>query len=415
MKEKLPELVRKSQFPLLIASVAMPLLLVINVISAPGLLYLSWLFAGLYVVFTIGSLFVPGKRRLLYGGICTAAMLLFAFFLTNRLECPGFIIGPAILAVLLMLSLRMAGWTWAEELPDFWYWTGLAFHVAIQILLFFGKVWQAYALLEISGHTIVAFFIFIVLMLLSMSRSSMIIAAMGRHKASDNMRRKSLSIVAIFFAVVLVIAFVCSPAVLPAIAWIKSVIAWIQNLLPKEEPGETYATETVETTEEYSNEYLNSEPNPFFKWLQELFMTAFDFLVTFALPLILIALAVSVLVLLFKLIRFLINKLTRYAEAAGEDYEDIITDTREEGQKESLGDRIRNSEIFVNESRLTPAERIRLYYRRLMRKHPEWSRSTTARENLPHPASDYYEQARYGAKDLSAKEADSFASDTKNL
>lgn len=415
MKEKLPDIVRKCQYPMLIASVVMPLLLVINVVAAPGQLWLSWLFAGLYVVFTIGSLFVPGKRRLLYGGICTAAMVLFAFYLTNRMSCPAFIIGPAIMAVLLMMSLRMAGWSWSEELPDFWYWTGLAFHVAIQVLLFFGKEWQAFALLEISDHTIAAFFVFIVLALLSMSRSSMIIASMGRHKASDNMRRKGLSIVSLFFGIVLVIAFVCSPAVLPVIAWIKSAIAWIRSFLPQGDSSETYDTTIPETTEQESNEFLDSEPNPFFVWLQELFMTAFDFLVTFALPLIVIAFAIAAVGLLIKLIRFLLNKLTRYAEAAGEDYEDIITDTREEGQKESLGDRIRNSEIFVNESKLTPAERIRLYYRRLMRKHPEWGRSTTARENLPHPASEYYERARYGAKDLTGKEASSFASDTKDL
>ncbi len=284
------------------------------------------------------------------------------------------------------------------------------------MLLFLGEEWKAYALLECSGHSIAAFFIFIVLTLLSMSRGSMIIASMGRHKASENMRRKSTSIVVLFFGVVLVIAFVCSPAVLPVIAWIKSVIAWLQTLLPKKEPGETFPTETTEPpmTEE-GNELLNSEPNRFFLWLQELFMTAFDFLVTFALPLILIAAAIAVLVLLYKLVRFLLNKLTRYAEATGEDYEDIVTDTREEGQKESLGDRIRNSEIFVNESKLSPAERIRLHYRRLMRKHPEWSRSTTARENLPKPASEYYERARYGAKDLTKTEVDTFTSGTKDL
>lgn len=415
MKEKLPDLMRKCQYPVLLASVAMPLLLVINVVTAPGKLWMSWLFCGLYVAMTIGSLFVPGKRRLLYGGICTAAMLLFAFFLTNRQECPAYIIGPVIMAVLLMLSLRFAGWTWAEELPDFWYWAGLAFHVGVQVLLFLGEEWHAYALLEISDHTVAAFFIFIILMLLSMSRSSMIIASMGRHKASDNMRRKGMGIVALFFGVVLVIAVVCSPAVLPVIAWVKSVIAWIRALLPKKEPGETYATETVETTEDYSNEFLDSEPNPFFEWLQQLFMTVFDFVLTIALPLILIALGITVIVLLYKLIRYLLGRLSRYASAAGEEYEDIVTDTREDGQRESLGDRIRNSEIFVNESKLTPAERIRLHYRRLMRKHPEWGRSTTARENLPKPGSEYYERARYGAKDLTKTEADTFASGTKDL
>ena len=48
-------------------------------------------------------------------------------------------------------------------------------------------------------------------------------------------------------------------------------------------------------------------------------------------------------------------------------------------------------------------------------KHPEWGRSTTARENLPDTVSGYYARARYGAKDLTGKEADSFASGTKDL
>ena len=50
-----------------------------------------------------------------------------------------------------------------------------------------------------------------------------------------------------------------------------------------------------------------------------------------------------------------------------------------------------------------------------MRKHPEWGRSTTARENLPDTVSGYYEQARYGGKSLTKTDADRFASGTKDL
>jgi len=417
MKERLPELLRKIQFPVLIASAVMPLLLLINCVTAPFNAWLSWLFAGLYVAAAIGSLFVPGKRRLLYGGLCVGAMLVLAWFLTNRLNCPHFMLAPVLLSVLLMLSLRFAGWGWAEEIPDFCYWVGFALHVAHQVLVFLGEGWYAYALLDTGGHSIAAFFIFIIMTLMSMSRSSMIIASMGRHKASAGMRRKGLRLVGIFFGVTMLIALLFSPAVRPVIAWAKTVIAWVQSILPKKDTGETYPTETTEPglTEDNSNELLGSEPGPFFRWLQEFFLTIFDFVLMIAVPLVLIAVAVVAVFLLYKLMSYLLRRLNKYAEAAGEDYEDVITDTREEGQRESLGDRIRNSEIFVNESKLTPAQRIRLYYRRLMRKHPEWGRSTTARENLPDTVSGYYEQARYGGKSLTKTDADRFASGTKDL
>jgi hypothetical protein len=216
--------------------------------------------------------------------------------------------------------------------------------------------------------------------------------------------------------IVLVIALLCSPAVLPIIQAVTALIAYLKSLLPQETPGDTIPSETTEPLpSEGGNELLNSEPSAFFLWLQDLFTTIFDFVLMIALPLLAIATVIVLGYLLFKLLRFLLNRLSRYVNATGEDYEDVITDTRDNGQKESLGQRLKNSELFVNESKLTPEERIRLRYRRLLRKHPEWRRSSTARENLPQEASPFYEKARYSGKSLTHQDVDSFSEGIKNV
>ena len=131
------------------------------------------------------------------------------------------------------------------------------------------------------------------------------------------------------------------------------------------------------------------------------------------------ALVIAVLLVLFALkklfcvlralLRRIAEHLSRYAAAVSQDYVDEITDTREEGgEAASLLSRLRSRMSRVSERSMTPTERIRYRYRLLLRRHPDWHMSQTARENLPPEPAALYEAARYSGKEISQEEADQF-------
>ena len=53
-------------------------------------------------------------------------------------------------------------------------------------------------------------------------------------------------------------------------------------------------------------------------------------------------------------------------------------------------------------------------YARLLRKKPQWTSSSTARENLPENAAALYERARYSEHPISSEDADSFVREIRN-
>jgi hypothetical protein len=64
---------------------------------------------------------------------------------------------------------------------------------------------------------------------------------------------------------------------------------------------------------------------------------------------------------------------------------------------------------------MEPGQRVRYRYRRLLKKHPEWTQDKTARENLPEDPAGIYERARYSRDTVTEEEAKQFASDIKKV
>ena len=117
------------------------------------------------------------------------------------------------------------------------------------------------------------------------------------------------------------------------------------------------------------------------------------------------------------LIRYLAERLSLFAQTSSEDFEDEITDTREEGEQERISvlDSLRRRLVRVDEKKLSPTQRVRYRYLRLMVKHPEWRASQTARESIPEDAAALYERARYSGDSVSPEEAERFAGRTRSL
>ena len=130
---------------------------------------------------------------------------------------------------------------------------------------------------------------------------------------------------------------------------------------------------------------------------------------------------VAGLIVLFLIIRVLIKvakrvmlAISRYANATSSDYEDEITSILDTDSRPSVIRRLRNLSI-EDERKMTPTERIRFRYKRLMKSHRYWAAGSTARENLPTAAAELYEQARYTEKPVSEQDAQAFIEEIKQV
>ena len=111
------------------------------------------------------------------------------------------------------------------------------------------------------------------------------------------------------------------------------------------------------------------------------------------------------------------DMMRRYAAAATEDYDDEITDTREDGERgRNMPLQALRRRLALGDDRsLPPAERLRRRDARLRRKHADWQDSRTARETLPDDAARLYERARYSEHPVTGEDADQFARDTRSV
>ena len=111
-----------------------------------------------------------------------------------------------------------------------------------------------------------------------------------------------------------------------------------------------------------------------------------------------------------RLFRWLWKRFEWFTSAVAKDYEDEVTDTRDEAQyeKTSALQRLKKRLVRVDESKLSPKQRVRYRYQRLRMKHEEWQPSDTVRDTLPMEAAQLYERARYGNQTITEEEAQQF-------
>jgi hypothetical protein len=93
-----------------------------------------------------------------------------------------------------------------------------------------------------------------------------------------------------------------------------------------------------------------------------------------------------------------------------DDYIDEISDTRDDA---TVAVRKKRRDPILPPRNMTPNQKIRYRYKRLLIKHPEWKQYYTARENLPEEAAKLYERARYSTHPITGEEAEQFQSKTK--
>lgn len=114
---------------------------------------------------------------------------------------------------------------------------------------------------------------------------------------------------------------------------------------------------------------------------------------------------------LWKTAKKFLQRILEGANTVAADFEDEVTDTRQEDREQNRESRARETQSVP--LGLTPTQRIRRRYRSLQTRNPKWGQSSTARENLPEDAAALYEKARYSSHTVTEKDAENFKNKTK--
>lgn len=404
---------RKCQFPLLLGSGALPALVMPLIHFAPDRVWLAAVFAAAFAVLAEACLLVRGRGRLLAGLAGRAALLGLGLWL---LPPGGALLAPAGCMGLLGLCLPMGGWPREKEPPPAWYIAGLVLHLAAQVMVNVSRrSGEADGFLAAAPLLLAGFVLFAALAMLSINRLSMNQASMSRQRVPASMRRINVLLTAVLLALTLLISAL--PAVIRAVerAWnlllglILRFLDWLSSLLPQ---SSTIGAAPMESMDMSGLAEASAEPN-----LLAVILEKAALVLAGVAAAVLVALAARFLYRrLKKLAKYLLELMRRYAAASGEDYEDEITDTREEGRERHLPLRALRRHLDLRDDRsLSPAQRIRRRYARLRMHHPDWQDSRTARETLSGDAARLYERARYSEHPVTDEEAAEFARSTRSV
>ena len=404
MTEQKNEFLRKGQFLLLMACAVNPIPLLLYVSLAPALLPFAWVMPLAFLLLALLAFKIPGKFRLLYGiGGCAVFVGLGILLLLNGVHWITMAV-PILYASLLMVSLPIISWATSKEIPPFWYYTGAILHVGVFVFKFIYKAYNITSLDAIDPGLLISFFIMVILVMLSLTRINLNGSANGRQKPSAFMWQKNLTLTVIFFILAALVALV--PAIYETL---EAIFDWFGSLIKRFFDS----IEIQEIVNDLGGEGGTPEPpgqpheeSLLSKILNILFhIVWYGFLIAMIAPWI-----PKIAKAIYRGLQKLLAGASAYVSDVSGDYEDEVTDLRGTVAK-AKGPRLSSSE----ERSLPPQERIRYRYRRLLSKHPNWTGDTTARENLPKPASPLYEKARYSSHPITEEDAEAFTANTRRV
>lgn len=414
MRTSLSGWLHRAQALLMMASAVYPVAFVVGM-GADRIGAVTALTAGCLLL-AEACILLPGRVRLIGGGLGAAALLALGAVLLPVRELPAALTGPVVLAALLLMSLPVAAWPPDREPHAVWPLLGLAGYVFLIEGL--NAPWSGMKDRRILIPLWVGFVILLTLSLLLMNRMNVRTATAGRAKAPARVRQRNALMTLGYLALGVALAM------LPGLArglyalWrgltglIAAAAAWLMRLFPPLTGGRG-TQEAAPAPEPFAMMAEPSEPGLFEVILQRVLWV----IALVALALLAVALLRAVYRGLRRLARALVARLGRFAASAAEDYVDEVTDTREEG---AAGNAIlpwsRRRRIGAGgERRMPPRERVRHRYLRLRRKHPEWRPGWTARETIPPDSAEIYERARYSGHEIGEEEAERFMKGVRHL
>lgn len=395
------ETLRKYQFPLMLALLLYPICALGLGYADMNLLKWRWVLPGLFLVFSCLAMPIPGKFRLGLGVAGAAALVMLGGYLAGRgMNWKVWLLGIGSAAALLW-SMKIGGWKNDREIDVFWIIGGLASQLAVRVIMIAMENTRGLTLDGIVWELNLAFFAFVILAMISMNRSALNSASLGRTAASRSMRRKNILLILAVFAISLLVSLL--PIFLTAAQWAAvnfgKAVMWFTSLFGGDAPAELPP----------------DAPSPAPEGGEKMEFSPF---VLFAGKVIALVFVVFIAFQLFRALREVVkgimDRLSSFTSDAGEDFVDEVSDIREEEDHQ-----VRTRRLFRFEERdpdgLAPVQQVRRQYRRLLRAHRDWGDARTARENIPDDLARIYEQARYSGSDVTEAQASAFRAGTKNL
>lgn len=404
------ELFRKYQ---LIASLALgsaPAAVLIFYILAPELLSRAWVYPVAFWLFSMLGGRVPAKGRLLYGIVVSITSLTLSFLPADNDTWLPILMTDVCYIALFLWSLTIFSRSPTWELPDLLRLICGALHLIAQFVVYMDNAESQYLLAQQALGLRAAFVAFLCLLPFSMNRVSVNKASAKHRPVPDSMRRKNTWMTGALVGLAGLISFI--PHIFD---WIKKAVLWVVGMLSRllrESPSEQQGVPVAPPAESGGEMVPIVEETSLVAEIIEAVMVTLGIVVTVGLCLL------AVVLLLRKLKKWIGDvwaRLEQYAAAVAEDYEDEITDIRGESLAERIAKKT-NAALWRREQPPThPGENIRFGYRRLLRKHPNWTANTTARENMPQDMAALYEKARYSAHPVTEAEAEQFRTGAKEL
>lgn len=404
-------LARRLLLPLmLLLSAFSPLMLFLGR-SSPESIGRLLIFPAAYVALAALLTGVPGRKRMpLFAAGCAlgfgAGLWLFP-------GSPSLLIMPAAGAAVLFVSLSYADKSPSEASP-FFYMTTLIAELGTVFLLHF-SLEQGAARDTLYPLVQAGFVLYLLCLLLAFSRISLNNATLSRYRLPGVISKVCTVLTLCFFALALMLSSL--PAVISGVRFafqllrrgIEQFLVLLMKLFPVESPGGPQGAPMPMLP--IASGIIEQEPTAL-ALLLERAAEILTFIVLIVGTLLLVRLLIRLLV---RLARLLLDRLRQYASAVTEDYEDEITDTRQEEADRSLNLLRRRIQHTKQTYPDTPAGEIRRGYARLLRAHSEWTAGSTARENLPGSAAALYERARYSTHPVTGQDADAFHRQTRQL
>lgn len=409
MKTSVSARLHRAQFPLLLACVAYVWAYIVGVDM--GLAYPYTAQTAIYLLLAEICLLLPGRVRLIGGCAGAALMIGCSAAMLPVKENLAVMVIPVGLAALLLASLPIAAWPPDKDIKPLWPAIGLLSYILpIEAIIRDDHYQPPFVLPLWAG-----FVILLALSLMSMSRSTIRMAAAGRAQAPARVRHSNMLMTLGYLALALVLAML--PGIARAIRslWrmlvnaVTRLVAWLTALLP------TFSGETGDGGGGMPESFAAAEqaaPSAFQVFLERL-MAAVAFMVLAALA----VLALRILYCRLKALwKRLVEGLGRFAASASEDYVDEVTDTREGAAEGPILPRFMRQRVSARgEKQMPPRERVRHRYLRLRRTHPEWRPGWTARETIPSEPAAIYERARYSDREIGEEDAQRFMEGVKHI
>lgn len=392
------EVIRKLQFPLMIALILYPVCALVLGYADPALLKWRWLYPAALLLLSGLAMPIPGKLRMSFGLGGAGLLFLLGLFLSSRGADWKVWLLSAGTAAALLWSMKIGGWKPTEEIPSFWLLGGVATQLAARVVMVAMEHTAGKTLPTIQWEITLAFSCFLILAMLSMNRVTLNQASMGRTAASRSMRRKNFLMILAVFILAMLISML--PVFVNVAEWVAGkiwqAVMWVSSLFG----GETVAG-VAQMEQGSTGEQVEYGPFVYFAGKVIAFL-------------IIAFIAVQVFLALKEVVKGLIDRMGRFASDAEEDFVDEVTDIREEQDHQARTRRHQRREDREMDS-MTPVQQVRRQYRRLLRSHKSWGDARTARENIPEDMARIYEQARYSGGTVTEEEAKNFRSGTKSL